>query len=128
MALVSCGAEMQIERLRDFQGGLFLQREDVFHFAGEIVGPDLEAGGRVDQVDVDADLIAGFADGAFEQVTHTEFAAEVSRILICGFYSGDGRVRCDVDALNFGELGGDFVGHSVAEIGAVGIGAEILQR
>ena len=65
------GAEMQIERLRDFQGGLFLQREDVFHFAGEIVGPDLEAGGRVDQVDIDADLIAGFADGAFEQVTHT---------------------------------------------------------
>jgi hypothetical protein len=48
--------------------------------------------------------------------------------LIRGFYCGDRRVRGDVDALDFGELGGDFVGHAVAEIGAVGIGAEILQR
>jgi len=79
-------------------------------------------------VDVDADLIAGFADGAFEQVTNTELTAKVRRIFIRSFYRGDGRVRGDVDALNFGELGGDFVGHAVAEVGAVGIGAEISQR
>jgi hypothetical protein len=36
--------ELEVERLRNFQGSLLLQRKNIFHFSDEVIGPHLEAG------------------------------------------------------------------------------------
>ena len=125
--LLFLGREAEIEGFGDFKGELFLEREDVLIAAGEIVGPGLEAGGGIDQLDIDANLIAGFADAAFEKIADAELPAEIGGRCTGTFESGDGGVGSDVDTLQFGELGGNFVGHAGGEISAVWAGAEIFE-
>ncbi len=43
--LVFLRAELEVQRPRNLQGSLFLQRKYVFHFSHEVVGPHLESGG-----------------------------------------------------------------------------------
>src|ERR1700691_2765093 len=76
---------------------------------------------------VDAHLISGFSDSPFEQVAHTQLTPQVRRTLPRRFYGRDRGMRRYIDSLNLGELGGDFIGHSVSEVSAVRIAAEILQ-
>src|SRR5208337_1416875 len=77
---------------------------------------------------VDPHLIASLAHTALEQIADTEFFADLCRALVCSFHGTDRRVRSHVDALNFRELGGNFIRHAIAEISAVRLRAEVLQR
>src|SRR5208282_5197732 len=94
----------------------------------EIVGPHLEAGGGVDQMHVDSHLIARFPYTSLEQVADAERSADLRGTLVSCFQRIDRRMRSHVDRLNLRELGGDFIGHSVAEVSAVRLRAQILQR
>ena len=104
-----------------------MQGKNIFHFASEIVGPDLESAVGVDQLDVDANLIAGLAHASLEAIADAEFFADVSGAFAGRFQGNDGRMGSHVDATNLRELGGDFVSHAVAEVRAVRLGAQILQ-
>src|SRR6266403_1798294 len=37
--------EFEVERIRNLQRSLFLQRKNVLHFSSEVIGPHLEPGG-----------------------------------------------------------------------------------
>src|SRR6266849_5805338 len=118
---------MDVESLGDFESGLFLKRKNILQVAGEIVGPGLKTGAGIDQLDVDANLIARLTDTAFEEIANTELTTDVGRGLVGKSKSGHGRARSQIHTLDFGEVCGDFIGHAVAEVGAVRLGAEILQ-
>ena len=40
---------------------------------------------------------------------------------------GDGGARSYIHALDLGKFCGDFIGHAIAEVNAVGFGAEVLE-
>ncbi len=76
---------MDVKSLRDLECGLFLEGKDILHVACEIVSPGLKAGAGVDQLNVDADLRAHFADAAFKKVAHAELMTYVGRSLVGDF-------------------------------------------
>src|SRR5207302_5351754 len=87
----------------------------------------LKASAGIDQLDIDAHLIARFADTAFEKVADSELATDVGRGLVGNFKRRHGRARSYVHTLDFGKFCRDFIGHAVAEVGAALFGAEILE-
>src|SRR5271157_1343106 len=118
---------MKIQRFRNFQGDLFLKRKDILQVTGEIVGPGLKAGGGIDELDVDADLIPSFADAAFQKIPHTQLTSDLGSGFIRAFKSCDRVAGSNIHSLDFREFCRDLVGHAVAEVGAVLLGAEILE-
>ena len=118
---------MEIQCFRNFQRGLLLQRKNILQITREIVGPGLKTGARIDQLNVDAYLIPGFTDAAFKKIAHAQLTSDLRGRLVAAFKSRAGHARSHIHAPNLRELGGDFIGHAVAEIRAVRFGAEILQ-
>ena len=68
-------------------GNLVLQCENIGNFAIVTVGPDMFAGLGLNQLRGDADAVAGPAQAAFEDLTHTQFAPyllQVDRATLVG--------------------------------------------
>src|SRR5256885_12628844 len=61
-------------------GDLVLQSEQVDRVALEPLGPQMRAGGRVDQLDVDANLLARPPYAAFKHIAHAQFRSEERRV------------------------------------------------
>src|SRR5664279_5888943 len=77
---------------------------------------------------VNPHLISRFLHISLEQIADAERFADLRGTLVRPFQRSNRRMRSHVDSLNFRELGGDFIGHSLAEIGAVWLRAHVLQR
>jgi hypothetical protein len=60
-------------------------------------------------------LIASLTDAAFQQITNAELAANLGGRFVGGVQSSDRGVGRNVDNLQLGKLGGDFVGHAFGE-------------
>src|SRR5262249_486870 len=56
---------------------LILKREQIARVRVEPLGPEMGVGLRVDQLGIDADLIARTPDAPFENVTHTKLSADL---------------------------------------------------
>src|SRR5208283_448395 len=127
-SLLLLRTELEVERLGNLPRSLLLQRKYVFHFSDKIIGPHLEPGGGVDQMNVDAHLVACLAHTSFEQVANAERFSHLGSTLVRSFQRSDRRMRSNIDALNLRELGRNLIGHSIAEIAAVRLGTQVLQR
>ena len=72
------GADQRtVERDRDAAGDLVLQGEEVAHLAVEPLGPQMRVGCGVNQLGVDADLIARAAQAPLQHIAHAELAADL---------------------------------------------------
>ena len=67
-------AELGLDCAGDAARHLVLQFEDVVESAVEAVGPDVGAGGGVDQLAGDAHSVLGFAHRALEHIAHAQLA------------------------------------------------------
>src|SRR5262245_61096694 len=65
--------ELRFDRADNAARHPVLQLEDIVQCAVEAIGPDVRAGGRVDQLAGDAHAVAGFAHAAFEHIAHAKF-------------------------------------------------------
>jgi len=68
------GDQVEIECNRDPARNLVLQGEQLARLAIKPLRPEMCVGLGVDQLGVDADLIARPADAAFEYIAHTQLA------------------------------------------------------
>src|SRR6202020_420483 len=66
------GSQFDLERGDDLLRQLILNGEDVAEIAIESLGPDMAAGGRVDELGGDANAGAVFAHAAFQHVPHAK--------------------------------------------------------
>ena len=88
------------------------------------LGPDLSAGGRIDQVDVDSQRVASPLQAPLEQVAHAEIARDVLR-LHCAVPVAERRVGRDHEqGRELREVGDDLVGDAVGEVGLL----RVVQR
>src|SRR5215831_21344370 len=73
-------AQPRFDRANDIRRHLVLQIENVVDRTVETVGPDMRAGGGVNQLASDAHAVAGLAHAALEHVTHTKLVADLTQI------------------------------------------------
>ena len=117
--------QLEIECDGDAGRDLILQREQVGGIALEPLRPQMRIGLGVDQLRVDADLVARAAHAPFEHIADRKLAADLFGV--DRFVSvGESSVARDHD--HVGEprqVGRDVVGNGIAEILLVGVGAEV---
>ncbi len=115
----------QRKRAHDLLQHLVLQAEDVVELAVVALGPKVAAGGRVDQLRVDAHLLAGLAHAALQHVSDTERLADLADIDLAPLVAGRRGSRNDRQAGNLGQVGDQVLGHAVREILLLGVAAHV---
>ena len=73
--------QLQVERNRDPARDLVLQREQIACVAIEPVGPKVRVALGIDQLGIDADLAAGPTDASFQDIAHTQLAANLPGVI-----------------------------------------------
>ncbi len=105
-----------------------LQVEDVGEIAFEAIGPDMAAGGGLDQLAVDAHAAAGAPHAALEHITDAKLAPDSADI---GGFSLIGKTRIARDheqPAGAGQRRGDVVDHAVGEIFLLDVAAHVGER
>ena len=88
------GTQFGLDGADDGLRHLVLKREDVGELAVVVLGPNMVAGRRVDQLGGDANAISGLAHAALQHVAHAEVAGDLGHVhglaLVC-----EGRIARD---------------------------------
>ena len=88
----------------------------------------MRSGLRIDQLGIDADLLAGALDTSFEDITHAEVAADPLGIDRFAFVGKRGVARDHQAALDPRNVGRQILGDPVGEIFLLGVVAAIGER
>ncbi len=121
-------AQFWFDRTGDVGRDLILQIENVVERALEVVGPDVSAGRRVDQLSGDAHPVGGFAHAALEHVAHAQFPRhlrDVERLALVGeggVAGDDKEPRQPRDRRRY------LLDHTVDEILLLGVAGHVLKR
>ena len=92
------------------------------------LGPQVTAGGGIDQLRRDPHLVVSLAHAAFQHIPHAQLLAHVLYFHRFAFV-GEGRVASDDEqAGDLREIGGEVLGDAVAEIVLLGIFAHVDER
>src|SRR5215469_1733578 len=122
------GLQGRLNDARDTDRDPLLQLEYFFERAVETVGPQMRAGGRVDQLTGDAYPAAGFAHRAFEHRTDAQLAADLLHVDGLAFV-GEARIAGDDEEPAYAaERRHDLLAHAVDKIFLLGIPAYIAKR
>src|SRR5271165_4471229 len=120
--------QLNVERHPDTAGDLVLQRKQVARVAVEAPGQHMRAGLGIDQVRVDADLVARPSNASFQHVAHTKLAPDLLHIDAVALVR-EARIAGDYEQpADARQRGDDFLDHAVGEIFLVRIAAHILER
>jgi hypothetical protein len=87
----------------------------------------MRSGRRVDQLRADAHAATGFTNGAFEDVAHTQFAADLLQIDRMAFVRKARIAGDDQEPPDAGERDDDLIDHAVGEIFLLGVAAHVLE-
>ena len=74
------GNEFRTERHRNLTRDVVLQREQITYIAVEPLRPQMCVSCGIDQLRVDADLVARSTDTPFEYIAHAKLAADLLRV------------------------------------------------
>ena len=119
------GAEdLGLDHADDLLGQLVLQVEDVAGGALEAAGPDVAAGGAVDEVRVDAQARAGALGAAFEQVADAELGGDAAGVEGLAAIGEGGVAGDDEEAGDAGEAGDQVLDQAVGEVVRAGVRGE----
>jgi hypothetical protein len=118
-----------LARQLDRQGGhdlpddLVLQREHLAQRSVVSLGPEVMAIQRVDELGVDAHLVAVPPHAALEHVAHPEILGDLLRLRGLALVGPGGVARGDEEAGELGKVGGQVFGDAVGEIPLLGVAA-----
>jgi len=122
------GLQRRLDDTSDADRDIVLKFQDVLHIAVEAVGPEMRPVGGVDQLRGDAHATACLAHGAFEHITHAEFAPDLLHIDGAAFV-GEARIAGDdEEPFDPRQRSDDLLDHSVGEIFLLRVTAHILKR
>src|SRR5439155_3515096 len=104
-----------------------LDRENVGQFSIVSVGPEMRVGQRVDELNVYANLIAGFLYAAFQNVRYAEALCDLAQVFGGAFEMLGRCTRDDFQVGNFGQARQDFILHTFTKVSVIGIATEIVE-
>src|SRR5439155_835075 len=125
MLLGACEFRLQCfgHGCRDFR----FNAEDVFKFPIVTLSPEMLVGRRLNQLNVDVDLIGGFLDTPFEYVRDSKLTSNLRQIAGPRAILLRRSVRNDFQRTYFRESGEDFILNAGCEVRVVRIAAEVLK-
>ena len=126
--LLLLGQQLELQRLDDRFRDLVLQREDVAQVAVVALGPDVVAGGAIDQLRGDAHAAARLAHAALEHVLHLELARHLRHVDELALVHERAVARDDGQRRDLAQVGDDVLGDAVAEVLLLGIAAHVDER
>ena len=94
--------EIDRERCHDLLGNAVLEGKHVSHGAVVAIGPKVPAGGRVDQLGIDAHLVAHAPHAALQHVAHAQFFGYLAHLHLLALVA-EGRIAGDDEQA--GDLG-----------------------
>lgn len=119
--------ETQFQRVGDQIGGLVLQREDLLGVALPLLGPDLDSGAGVGDLDADAEFVAFLAHGSRKHQIGADPPSHVARIRQRVVLEGNAASR-DPKPLDVGETEEDLLRHSLTEVVLIALRAAVGER
>jgi hypothetical protein len=102
-----------------------LHREDVLRVAVEVLRPEVETVGGLDQLGGDPQAVSRALDTSFEHGGDAEFPPDAADILGRVAERERGRPGRHVEAFHVGEGIDQRLGHAIAEIGVGALGAQV---
>ncbi len=120
--------QFQLQRFDDGLADLVLQGEDVVELAVVALGPQMAAGGPVNQLSGDPHPAAGFAHAAFQDVADAQLPGQLAHIEGLALELEGGVAGDDEQGRDLGEVGDDVLADPVAEILLLGIAAHVGER
>ena len=119
------GDQLRAQLIGKPRDDFVLHVEEVGHGLIEALGPEMRAGLRVDELDVDAQPIAGALNAALQHIPHVQLAPDLLQIDMFSLV-GEGSVAPDHErAGDAREIGGQALRHAIDEIFLLWIAAEI---
>src|SRR5262249_39311591 len=110
------GDHARAHRAGDTAGDLALDTEQIGGAAIDPVGPEMRAGFGIDQLRVDAYLVAGASDAAFEHVANLQLPPDLLRLDRLALV-GEGRIAGDdKTVLDARQVGGQVLGNAVSQV------------
>ncbi len=88
----------------------------------------MTAGGGVDELGVDSDLVPGPAHAAFEDIAHTELLGNLLHLHRFPLVCEDRIASNNKQSGNFRKVGDEIIGHSIAEILLFLVPTHIIKR
>lgn len=128
LAIGDPGGEGDIEMGGDGGDDFPLNGEDLAGFTIKDFGPDLAAGGAVDELSGDEEAILGAADGASEEGGDTEFAGDRGERLGDGAKAIGGGAGGEAKLGVGGEGTGEFIGDTIGVVEQGGVGSGVFER
>jgi hypothetical protein len=119
------GLQCWLDDPSDTDRHLVLQIENVLKRAVEMVGPEMCAALRFDQLSGNPHPVSAFPDRAFQHVPHAKFAAHLLQVNRAALVSAAGVSGDYEQPADAGERGDDLLDHAVGEIFLLGITAHI---
>ena len=121
-------AEFCLQRVRDFRRDVGFHREDVVELSIVTLGPEMRVALGIDELDVDAHAVAGFAHTAFQDVGNSKLLRDLANVLGRVFETLRRRARDHFQIANAREAGEDFLLDTVGKISVRFIFAQIFKR
>jgi hypothetical protein len=106
---------------------LILQIEDVLETAVEVIGPQMRARRRVDELRGDAYALRRLADAAFHHVAHAQFAADLLDVRGVPFVSEARIARDHEQPTHVTQCGDDVLDDAVREVLLLRVIAHVLE-
>jgi hypothetical protein len=122
-----CCLQFRLDNAGDAGGYFVLEVEHVFEEAVEAVGPEMRAGTCVDQLRGDTHATPRFAHRAFEDIAHTQLAADLVDVEWLGFVCKARIAGDDEEPPDPREGGNDLLDDAVCEVFLLGIAAHVLE-
>src|SRR2546429_637534 len=127
-ALASGNTRICYSRVKHSAGNFIRDREDVFDLSVEPLRPQWVTVPRVNELDADADPVAGLPDAALKKRLDIKSPSNFARIDACSTKSEAGCPGRDVKRPDFGKRIQNFLCYTVAEVFLIAFGAEIRKR
>ena len=119
------GDQLGIERAGEASDNLVLRVQEIGHRLVETFGPQMRAGLRLDQLNVDPHPISATLHAALEQIAHVQFAADLLDVGRLALVGEGGAPADDECAVNARQVGSQALGHAVDEIVLLGPAADV---
>src|SRR4051812_6380636 len=117
--------DARLDRAHDALGHPVLQVENVGDVAVEAVGPDVVAGGSVDQLANDPHPRSGLADAAFEHVAHAQLARDLAHVDRTALVGEAGITGDHEEGAHAAERGDDLLDQAIGEVLLLRIAAHV---
>ena len=112
----------------DRPGDFALNGKEIRDIAIVGLRPEVGIGAGIDELRVDAQMIAGALHAAFEEMRHAEFLSDLPQVTRFGLVLAGRGAADHFEIGDPGQVGKNFILHASREVGVFLVGAQVFER